>query len=93
MHHPLLSLWLCVIFLLYFGTNSFASPTRQLRKLEPNIHSLVPRVFEGWPVAESHPGGWRILLKRYMQLLPVRDAIQDVSRDVELSHPLTGYPS
>ncbi len=41
--------------------------------------SLVPRVFEGFPVAESNARRWRILLKQNMLLLPVRDAIEYVS--------------
>ncbi|KAL8776055.1 MAG: hypothetical protein Q9213_008400 [Squamulea squamosa] len=39
---------------------------------------LIPRVFEGFPVAESHSGNWRILLKQNMLLLPVIDARRDL---------------
>lgn len=76
MHHPFRSLWLCVVLLLNFSMISFTSPALE----KTDTPSLVPRVFEGWPVAESRSGGWRILLKQNMLLLPVRDAIHDVSR-------------
>ncbi|CAO1604766.1 MAG: hypothetical protein LQ349_003828 [Xanthoria aureola] len=74
MHHPFRSLWACMVLLLNFSIISFASPVLE----KTNTPSLVPRVFEGWPVAESTAGGWRILLKQNMLLLPARDAIRDL---------------
>ena len=91
MHRSIYSLFLYAIFLLSFSILSCASPIRQLQTLERTTPSrLVPRVFEGFPVAESDAGGWRILLKQHALFLPVRDAIQEVSPDVCLFHAVPG---
>lgn len=76
-----------MVLLLNFSIISFASPVLE----KTNTPSLVPRVFEGWPVAESTAGGWRILLKQNMLLLPARDAIRDVSSRLRLSRAVMGY--
>ena len=83
MHRSIISFSLHAFFLLFFGIISSASPRWQPKTVERTTPSkLVPRVFEGFPVAESDAGGWRILLKQHALFLPARDAIQDVSSEV-----------